>query len=175
MKNYRNSSLTFLSVIMIIFGICYAILGTLSIIGTITGVFPGHEEHNIIIILLAYITSILAVVGGIIGIKQKYSLTKKVAIIFAMVGLASIIYILLAQEAFNNFDVITIVLGLGIAFFAATSEKEIKELKKLEKKKKEEAKIKEKTKTTEKTPKKKTVKKSENQKKKTTTKTKKEK
>ena len=51
MKSEGHGTLTFLGVVMIIFGLVYALLGTLSLMGTITGVLPGHEEQEIIVVI----------------------------------------------------------------------------------------------------------------------------
>ena len=37
---------------MIIYGLIYALLGTLSLTETIIGVLPGHEQKEIIIIII---------------------------------------------------------------------------------------------------------------------------
>ena len=43
-KKESNGALTFFGILMILFGLVYAILGTLSLMGTITGLLPGHEK-----------------------------------------------------------------------------------------------------------------------------------
>ena len=118
MKNEGSGALNFIGIIMIIFGLAYAILGTLSIVGVISGIFPCLENQKLIIILLTYIISIIAIIGGIISIKGNYKKIQTIGIIFAIIGLVSLIYTQLTQDFFNNFDCITIVLGIGITALA---------------------------------------------------------
>lgn len=135
MKSEGSGSLNFIGIIMIIFGLAYAILGTLSIMGIITGVFPCLENQKLIIILLTYITSIIAIIGGIISIKGNYKRIQTIGIIFAIIGLVSLIYTQLTQDFFNNFDCITIVLGIGITALATVAKEENKEKEKKKEKK----------------------------------------
>ena len=89
MKNEGSGALNFIGIIMIIFGLAYAILGTLSIVGVISGVSPCLENQKLTIILLTYITSIIAIIGGIISIKGNYKNIQTIGIIFAIIGLIS--------------------------------------------------------------------------------------
>lgn len=146
MKSEGSGSLNFIGIIMIIFGLAYAILGTLSIMGIITGVFPCLESQELIIILLTYITSIIAIIGGIISVKGNYKKIQTIGIIFAIIGLVSLIYTQLTQDFFNNFDCITIVLGIGITALATVAKEE--ENKEKEKKKTRKAPKKKKSSTT---------------------------
>ena len=59
MEKENHGALTFLGVVMILYGLTYAVLGTLSLAGTITGVLPGHEKQEIIVIVLSYIITSL--------------------------------------------------------------------------------------------------------------------
>lgn len=136
MKNEGSGALNFIGIIMIIFGLAYAILGTLSIVGVIGGIFPCLENQKLIIILLTYIISIIAIIGGIISIKGNYKNIQTIGIIFAIIGLVSLIYTQLTQDFFNNFDCITIVLGIGIIALATVAKEEEKKEKEKEKEKK---------------------------------------
>lgn len=91
MKKEGNGAIMFLGLIMILYAIMYALLGTLSLLGEITGVLPGHEEQEIIIVILSYAIAIIAVIGGIACIRTKFDLARKIAVIFAIIGLASLI------------------------------------------------------------------------------------
>lgn len=133
MKNEGSGALNFIGIIMIIFGLAYAILGTLSIVGVISGIFPCLENQKLIIILLTYIISIIAIIGGIISIKGNYKKIQTIGIIFAIIGLVSLIYTQLTQDFFNNFDCITIVLGIGITALATVAKEEEKKEKEKEK------------------------------------------
>jgi len=135
MKSEGHGTLTFLGVVMIIFGLVYALLGTLSLMGTITGVLPGHEEQEIIIVILSYIIAILAIIGGISSVRGKYTIAKTISLIFAIVGLVSLIYNQVTQDTFNNFDCITMVLGAGIFYLATTAKKEDDQVKAIKEKK----------------------------------------
>ena len=135
MKKDNNGALKFIGVVMIVFGVVYAILGTLSILGEIAGVFPGHEKHEIIIIILSYITLLVSIVGGTTAIKGKRKHAKILAMIFSIIGFISLIYTLITQKTFNNFDCITIVIGIGIIILAILEEKENKKIRKIKEKK----------------------------------------
>lgn len=159
MEKEKHEALTFLGIVSIIYGLMYALLGTLSLMGSITGVFPGHERQEIVIVVLSYIITIISIIIGITSIKGKYKSTKKIGAILIAVGLISLIYNQLTQNMFNSFDCIAIVLGAGIIYLAYVAEIRDKELKKAlerkERKKKEkkldETKEKPKKKTTKKT------------------------
>ena len=135
MKSEGHGTLTFLGVVMIIFGLVYALLGTLSLMGTITGVLPGHEEQEIIIVILSYIIAILAIIGGISSVRGKFATARTVSLIFAVIGLVSLIYNQVTQDTFNNFDCITMVLGAGIFYLATTAKKEDDQVKAIKEKK----------------------------------------
>lgn len=135
MKSEGHGTLTFLGVVMIIFGLVYALLGTLSLMGTITGVLPGHEEQEIIIVILSYIIAILAIIGGITSVRGKFATARTVSLIFAVIGLVSLIYNQVTQDTFNNFDCITMVLGAGIFYLATTAKKEDDQVKAIKEKK----------------------------------------
>lgn len=148
MEKENHGALTCLGIISIIFGLIYALLGTLSLTQSITGIFPGHEEKKIITIILAYTITIISIICGILSIKGKYKSTKKIGIILAIIGLISLIYNQLTQNTFNSFDCIAIVLSAGIIYLAYIAEIRYNELKKaLERKQKKERKEKEKKET----------------------------
>lgn len=160
MEKENHGALTFLGIVSILYGLIYALLGTLSLIGSITGIFPGHEEQKIITVVLSYTITIISIIVGITSIKGKYKKTKEIGIILVALGLISLIYNQLTQNIFNSFDCIAIVLGAGIIYLSYVAEIRHTELKKaIERKKEKERKEKEKklTKTKEE-PKKKTSK-----------------
>lgn len=130
MEKENHGALTFLGVVMILYGLIYAILGTLSILGTITGVLPGHEKQEIIVIILSYVITLISLIGGIASIKGKYKIAKTIGIIFAIIGLISLISNQLTQDMFNSFDCIAMVLGAGIFYLASVAEIRHKELEK---------------------------------------------
>lgn len=99
---------------MIIYGLIYALLGTLSLTETIIGVLPGHEQKEIIIIIiiLSYTITLISVVCGIMSIKGKYKNAKIISILLAAIGLISLIYTQITQNMFSNFDCIAIIVLL---------------------------------------------------------------
>lgn len=145
MNKSNNGALKFLGIVMIIFGLLYVILGTLSLMGIITGVLPGHEKQEIIIVTLSYIIAIVAIIGGGASIKGNLNQAKILGIIFATIGLISLIYTQISQDTFNNFDCITMVLGLGITSLSIIAEKD-KEVEEKSKKTKTKHKKREKSK-----------------------------
>lgn len=155
MEKENHGALTFLGIVSILYGLIYALLGTLSLIGSITGIFPGHEEQKIITVVLSYTITIISIIVGITSIKGKDKKTKRIGIILVALGLISLIYNQLTQNIFNSFDCIAIVLGAGIIYLSYVAEIRHTELKKaIERKKEKEKKL---TKTKEE-PKKKTSK-----------------
>lgn len=129
MKEEGSGALKLLGVIMILFGIGYAILGTLSLLGVIIGPLPGHEHGEAVIVTLSYITLIVAILGGIASIKSSLNNVRVIGVIFATIGIISLIYTYLTQRLFNNFDCITIVLGIGIIILATLSKMENEKVK----------------------------------------------
>ena len=136
-KEEGSGALRVLGVTMIVFGIVYAVLGTLSLLGIITGPFPGHEKQEPVIVTLSYITLIVSILGGIASINGNIKKIKTLGVIFSIIGLISLIYTGITQKVFNNFDCITIVLGVGIIILANIAKiendkiKAIKESKKI--------------------------------------------
>lgn len=122
---------------MIIYGLIYALLGTLSLTETIIGVLPGHEQKEIIIIIiiLSYTITLISVVCGIMNIKGKYKNAKIISILLAAIGLISLIYTQITQNMFSNFDCIAIVLSTGIFYLNLLAEKRHVEFLKAKKQK----------------------------------------
>lgn len=120
-KKESNGALTFFGILMILFGLVYAILGTLSLMGTITGLLPGHEKQEIIIVVLSYVIAIISFIGGIASVKRKYGTAKVIGLVFTIVWLASLIYVQLTQETFNTFDCIAMLLGVSIFYLSSTA------------------------------------------------------
>ena len=123
MKKWNHGALTFLGTVMIIYGLIYALLGTLSLTETIIGVLPGHEQKEIIIIILSYTITLISVVCGIMNIKGKYKNAKIISILLAAIGLISLIYTQITQNMFSSFDCIAIVLSTGIFYLNLLAEK----------------------------------------------------
>ena len=105
--------------LMLVFGLIYAVLGSLSLVGMVTDILPGHEEQEMIIVVLAYAVALFAIVGGIASMAKKYSVAKTIGIIFALLGLGSLVYTQLTQDTFNLFDCIAMVLGAATYYLAA--------------------------------------------------------
>lgn len=122
---------------MIIYGLIYALLGTLSLTETIIGVLPGHEQKEIIIIIiiLSYTITLISVVCGIMNIKGKYKNAKIISILLAAIGLISLIYTQITQNMFSSFDCIAIVLSTGIFYLNLLAEKRHVEFLKAKKQK----------------------------------------
>ena len=122
---------------MIIYGLIYALLGTLSLTETIIGVLPGHEQKEIIIIIiiLSYTITLISVVCGIMNIKGKYKNAKIISILLATIGLISLIYTQITQNMFSSFDCIAIVLSTGIFYLNLLAEKRHVEFLKAKKQK----------------------------------------
>lgn len=114
----NNSSLKGLGVVMVAFGLIYAILGTLALAGMMQGLLPGHESGEAVIMILAYAVAILALVCGYACIKGNRGTARTLGIVFAVIGLVSLIYTQISQSAFNYFDCLALLLGVAIVFQA---------------------------------------------------------
>ena len=108
MKSIMKTS----GILMILFGIVYAIVAILAYTGTITGILPGHESQEILIVILSAAVAIFALVGGILALAGNKGAARIVGIIFAVVGLVSLIYLQFTASTFNFADCIAMVLGI---------------------------------------------------------------
>lgn len=99
---------------MILFGVIYAILGTLALMGTLQGILPGHEAQETIVVVLAYIVALLALVCGVACMTGAVNVCRTLGFVFAVVGLVSLIYTQVTQSTFNVFDCIAMVFGIAI-------------------------------------------------------------
>ena len=166
LKKEEHTALKIIGSISILYGIIYAILGTLSLIKIISGVLPGHEQQKIILTILSYIITIISIYIGVICIKGNIKKIKFISIILTIIGLISFIYNQVIIDFCNNFDGIAVVLGIGIYILAITQEKKMKTGKKNQKQKEKKNEKKENTtKENKKTETKSTVVKKNNQKK----------
>lgn len=116
MSNHNTSSgtLKIFGIIAILFGIIYAILGTLALTGAVTGLLPGHESQEALIMILAYAVAVLAIVCGAACIKNAYSVCRALGLVFAVLGLVSLLYLQFTQDSFSLADCIALVLGAAI-------------------------------------------------------------
>ena len=53
MKNSNATALKLIGMIMIVFGLIYAVVGTLALMGTLNNVLPGHETQEVLVVVLA--------------------------------------------------------------------------------------------------------------------------
>lgn len=104
--------------IMIAYGIIYALLGVLVMAGMLQGLMPGYESGEMLIMVLAFVVAILAIICGFACIKGNNGMASVLGLIFAIVGLISLVYAQISQDTFNLFDCITMVLGVAIFYLA---------------------------------------------------------
>lgn len=117
-KKSNAGVLKFFGIVMILFAIIYAVVGTLAIAGFAEGILPGHETQEIIIIVLAYAVAVLSLICGIACVKGSFGVCRAFGLLFAVVGLVSLIYMQVTQSSFNLFDCIAMVLGVAIYYLA---------------------------------------------------------
>ena len=122
-KNANNGVLKVFGVILILFGLLYAVVGTLAVLGKAGGVLPGHDAQEMLVIVLAYAAALLALICGIAGLSGSLGVCKILGILLAVIGLAALIYTQLTQDAFNFFDCATLVLGAGMYGAAKAADK----------------------------------------------------
>ena len=116
-KKSNAGVLKFFGIVMILFAIIYAVVGTLAIAGVAEGILPGHETQEIIIVL-AYAVAVLSLICGIACVKGSFGVCRAFGLLFAVVGLVSLIYMQVTQSSFNLFDCIAMVLGVAIYYLA---------------------------------------------------------
>ena len=114
-QNTNRTTLKIFGVIMLLFGIVYGIVGSLALAGTLQGVLPGHQAQEILIIVLAYGVALLAIVCGILCLKNVAAGAMVTGIILALLGLAGVIYNQIALDSFNLFDMLGLLFGVSIA------------------------------------------------------------
>ncbi len=124
MKNMNSNALKFSGIIMAVFAVIYALVGTLALMGTINGALPGHEKQEILVALLSYGVALFALVCGIACIKGVTKLAKLFGAIFAAVGLVALIYLQVTQDAFRIFDCLAVCFGISIFYSALKVEKD---------------------------------------------------
>lgn len=111
-------------IIMIVFALVYALLGTLAVSGIINKALPGHEKQETMIVVLDYVVALLALVCGVVCIKGAVAPAKLFGAVFAVLGLAALLYQQLAHDAFSIFDCLAMCFGVSIYSIASQIEKE---------------------------------------------------
>lgn len=122
MKNYNKSGLKALGVMMVLFAILYALVGTLALAGVISGALPGHESEEILIVVLGYAVALLALICGIVCIAGNVGASKVFGMLFCLLGLASLIYQQVTNDTFSTFDCLAMCFGAAIFSIASKTE-----------------------------------------------------
>ena len=114
-QNTNRTTLKIFGVIMLLFGLVYGIVGSLALAGTLQGILPGHQTQEILVIVLAYGVALLAIVCGILCLKNMATGAMVTDILLALLGLAGVIYNQIALDSFNLFDMLGLLFGVSIA------------------------------------------------------------
>ena len=114
-QNTNRTTLKIFGVIMLLFGIVYGIVGSLALAGTLQGVLPGHQTQEILVIVLAYGVALLAIICGILCLKNVAAGAMVTGILLALLGLAGVVYNQIALDSFNLFDMLGLLFGVSIA------------------------------------------------------------
>ena len=114
-QNTNRTTLKIFGVIMLLFGLVYGIVGSLALAGTLQGVLPGHQAQEILVIVLAYGVALLAIVCGILCLKNVAAGAMVTGILLALLGLAGVVYNQIALDSFNLFDMLGLLFGVSIA------------------------------------------------------------
>ena len=101
-------------VVLLLFGLVYAVVGTLALVGTMKGVLPGHETQEILVVVLAYAVAVLNVLTGIVCLAGARTAARVLGVIVAIVGTAGVIYNQIVLDSFNYFDFVSLLLGISI-------------------------------------------------------------
>lgn len=107
-----NSTMKVSGILMILFGIVYAILAIMAYTGSVKGLLPGHESQEVMVAVLSAAVALLALIGGIYAVMGNKPVAKVIGFVFAAVGLVSLIYLQFTQNTFNIADCIAMVLGV---------------------------------------------------------------
>ena len=124
MKNTNSVALKACGIMMIVWGLAYAFVGTMALAGVISNVLPGHEAQEVLIVLLAYALALLGLICGIVCIKGITGAAKVCGIIFAGIGLASLLYQQVVYDTFAMVDCLAMCYGVAIFSIASKVEKE---------------------------------------------------
>ena len=114
-QNTNRTTLKIFGVIMLLFGLVYGIVGSLALAGTLQGILPGHQTQEILVIVLAYGVALLAIVCGILCLKNVATGAMVTGILLARLGLAGVVYNQIALDSFNLFDMLGLLFGVSIA------------------------------------------------------------
>lgn len=123
--NKQNSTglMKFFGVLMFLFCLVYAVVGSLALAGTIENVLPGHETQEILVVVLAYAIALLGLICGILCMKGSAKGATATAVLVALFGLVGVIYNQITLDSFNLFDFITLLLGVSIIAAARQKKK----------------------------------------------------
>ena len=124
MNKSNMTALKATGIIMIVFALVYALLGMLAVSGIINNALPGHEKQETMIVVLGYVVALLALICGVVCIKGAVAPAKLFGAVFAVLGLAALLYQQLAHDAFSTFDCLAMCFGVSIYFIASQIEKE---------------------------------------------------
>lgn len=114
MKNTNSTALKYTGIIMIVFAVIYAGVGTLALMGIINGTLPGHESQETLLVVLAYAVALFAFICGIVCVKGNTGLAKFLSAILAIAGIVSLIYLQITQETFSIVDCLAACFGISI-------------------------------------------------------------
>lgn len=109
-------------IVMIVFAAVYAVVGTLALMGMINGALPGHENQEMLVIILSYAVAFFALICGIVCVKGMTGMAKVFGAVFAAAGLAALIYLQISQGAFSIFDCLAVCYGVLIYCIASKAE-----------------------------------------------------
>lgn len=122
-KNQNLIVLKFMGRIMIIFAIVYAIVGTLALMGIVSGILPGYESQEVLLVILAYGVSLITLICGFACVIGNTGLVKVSGVTFAVLGFASLIYLQFVQDTFNIVDCLVVCYGISVFFISSKIDK----------------------------------------------------
>lgn len=105
-------------IVMMVYGVLYALLGMMAIIGMVQGLMPGHEAGELAIVALSYVIAILAIVCGYVCLRRYNDMAMKLGLVFALLGIVSLVYTQVSMESFSVIDFISMAIGVTIFYYA---------------------------------------------------------
>lgn len=110
----NRSTLKGVGAAMIVYGLIYAVLGTMTAFGLVEGLLPGLEGAEIVLMILSYAVAIVAIVCGVSAIRGAIAIAYKLGMVFILLGILSMVLYRITQGGIDIFGLLAMLLGLAM-------------------------------------------------------------
>lgn len=114
MSDNNASILKIFGVILMAFGLVYAMVGTLAFLGSGLELMPGHKAGEMLVVALAYLVALVGFIGGVACLRGKSRSARMVGLVIVVVGAIALVYELLAAANLNFFDCLAVFFGVAL-------------------------------------------------------------